>query len=40
MGKAVQIKEGIMFRTQNRLNDKNQRCSKKSSDNTQLHLGF
>lgn len=34
MGKALQIKEGIMFQTKNRLNDKNQHCSKKSSDNT------
>jgi len=40
MGNAQQIKEGIMFRANNRLNDKNQHCSKKSADNVVFHLGF
>lgn len=40
MGKVLQIKETIMFSTNNRLNYKNQHSSKKDTDNAAFHLSF
>lgn len=40
MSNVLQIKETITFQPNNRLNDKNQQCSGKDTDNTVFHLGF